>query len=256
MTALMTGDIGDHERLSLYAGECRELGVRLLPPDINRSEIGFTIVDGAILYGLAAIKHVGEYPAMQLIQTRATGGDFASFFDLCDRINRRAVTKRVLDALIKSGALDAFCDHRAQLSAIVDDATPTKPTRSQRNVTHQTLLQLLPEEPKARVLPKVPAWSPPIQLAHEREALGCYVSHHPVRVHDHELKRLQVVPLTQLTDLPDGKEVRIAGLITRIKRILTTKTAATDGLCPPRRSGSHHGSHCLSKSLSTRIRVA
>jgi DNA polymerase-3 subunit alpha len=100
---------------------------------------------------------------------------------------------------------------------------PAKPTRSQRNVTHQTLLQLLPEEPKARVLPKVPAWSPPIQLAHEREALGCYVSHHPVRVHDHELKRLQVVPLTQLTDLPDGKEVRIVGLITRIKRILTTR---------------------------------
>ena len=223
MTALMTGDIGDHERLSLYAGECRERGVRLLPPDINRSEIGFTIVDGAILYGLAAIKHVGEHLAMQLIQTRATGGDFASFFDLCDRINRRAVTKRVLDALIKSGALDAFCDHRAQLSAIVDDATPAKPTRSQRNVTRQTLLQLLPEEPEARVLPKVPAWSPPIQLAHEREALGCYASHHPVRVHDRELKRLQVVPLAQLTDLPDGKEVRIAGLITRIKRTLTKR---------------------------------
>ena len=87
-------------------------------------------------YGLAAIKHVGEHLATQLIQTRATG--HLSFFDLCDRVDRRIVTKRVLDALIKSGALDALCDHRAQPSRILDDATPAKPTRSHRNVTHQT----------------------------------------------------------------------------------------------------------------------
>ena len=146
-----------------------------------------------------------------------------SFFDIGDRVDRRTVTKRVRDALIKSGALDALCDHRAQLSAILDDAMPTKPTRSQRNLIHQTLLQLLPEEPENRVLPKIPAWSPSIRLDHEREALGCYVSHHPVRVHDDQLKRLQVVPFTRLLDLPDGKEVRIAGLITGIKRILTKR---------------------------------
>lgn len=223
MTALMTSDFGDHEQIALYASECREMGVRLLPPDINRSKTGFTIVDGAMLYGLAAIKHVGEHLATQLIGTRATGGTFASFFDLCDRVDRRIVTKRVLDALIKSGALDTLCDHRAQLSAILDDETPAKPTRSHRNVTQQTLLHFLPVESETRVLPQIPSWAPSIQLDHEREALGCYVSHHPVRVHDHQLKRLQVVPLTQLPDLPDGKEVRIAGLITRVKRITTKR---------------------------------
>ena len=73
------------------------------------------------------------------------------------------------------------------------------------------------------MLPQIPTWAPSIQLDHEREALGCYVSHHPVRVHDHQLKRLQVVPLTQLPDLPDGKEVRIIGIDHPVKRITTKR---------------------------------
>ena len=184
-----------------------------LDPDRSRSfvkllgqlqvELGLTVImvthDPETLAGLAT--HIAVLADQHIIKF----GTFASFFDLCDRVDRRIVTKRVLDALIKSGALDTLCDHRAQLSAILDDETPAKPTRSHRNVTQQTLLHFLPGESETRVLPQIPTWAPSIQLDHEREALGCYVSHHPVRVHDHQLKRLQVVPLTQLPDLPDGK---------------------------------------------------
>ncbi|MCS6327805.1 MAG: DNA polymerase III subunit alpha [Nitrospira sp.] len=223
MTALMTYDINDHDRLALYASECRERQVRLLPPDINRSTIGFTIVDDSILYGLAAIKHVGEHLATHVIETRSKGGPYTSFLDLCERVDRRIITKRVLDALIKSGALDALCDHRAQLCAVLDDTARTPPIRSKRTGPQQTLLQLSDEIEEPYVLPRIPLWSPAIQLEHEREVLGYYVSRHPVEVHATQLTRLKVISLTQLPLMPDGKEVRIGGLITKITRITTKR---------------------------------
>ena len=133
MAALLTSEMGNADKMVGYFTECRDLGIRILPPDVNESETTFTVVDGGIRFGLAAIKNVGEGAVESIIATRNEGGRFRSFYDFCHRIDLHKVNKRVLEGLIKTGAFDSTGAKRSQLAGVWTKhwKTPRQPSASE-----------------------------------------------------------------------------------------------------------------------------
>ena len=122
MAALMTTDMGNADKIVGYFTECRDLNIKVLPPDVNESHKNFTVVDHAIRFGLAAIKNVGEGAVESIIEIRNETGPFKSFFEFCRRVDLHKVNKRMLEGLIKTGAFDSTGAKRSQLAAVLDQA--------------------------------------------------------------------------------------------------------------------------------------
>ncbi len=184
MAALLTTEKDNTDKLVEYVGECRAMGLKILPPDLNHSGLNFEVESAAIRFGLSAIKGVGEATVDALIQTRDKLGRFESLADLCVRVDRKALGRRPLEAMIKAGALDALGE-RARLFAGIDAAMERGTRAASDRSTGQ--VSLFGDEPKGVVttfpLPDVPAWSDRERLAGEKEALGFYLSGHPLDAH-------------------------------------------------------------------------
>jgi DNA polymerase-3 subunit alpha len=207
MASLLTTESQNTEKLALYLGECREMGIPVLPPDVNRSEWAFTVTSEGIRYGLGAVKGAGEAAIASVIEARAAG-PIRSLFTLCERLDLRLVNRRVLESLVKAGALDslgltngervAVPSLRARLFAAIERACEHG-SRSQRD-RDEGQAQLFggsadeDEEAAERglewALPEVSPWTEPQQLAGEKEVLGLYLSGHPVERFARELKTL------------------------------------------------------------------
>src|SRR5947209_14710204 len=122
MSALLTSESGNTDKIVKYINECREIGIRVLPPDVNKSDLNFTPSDDAIRFGLGAVKNVGQGAVEAIVAAREEGGPFTSIYDFCDRVNLGNVNRRVLESLIKAGALDGTGANRAQLTEALDRA--------------------------------------------------------------------------------------------------------------------------------------
>src|SRR5881296_3761926 len=183
MAALLSSEIGNTDKVVQYIAEARELGLEVLPPDVNESGFKFTVVgERRIRFGLGAIKNVGEGAIASILAGRVAQGPYRTLVDLCDRIDLRLCNKRVLEALIDAGACDSLGGHRAQLVAALDAAFGEAQTRQGERESGQVALfgEHAPLPTPRALLPEVAPWSEHDRLAREKAVLGFFISGHPL----------------------------------------------------------------------------
>ncbi|MBD0382776.1 DNA polymerase III subunit alpha [Paenibacillus sedimenti] len=224
MASMLTAVMGNHRKVAEYVDECRRMKMAVLPPDVNGSGTVFTPDrQGAIRFGLAAIKNVGTH-AIDAILSERKQGPFESLLDFCRRVDLRVCNKRVIESLIQGGAFDTLGGHRAQLMAILDEtiASATK-WRKERDDLQLHLFGFV-EEPNWEVeVPDIPPMAQSRQLEFEKELLGMYISGHPLDAYMEVLAELEADKLHELQELPDNSEVIVAGMILSNKTIVTKK---------------------------------
>jgi DNA polymerase-3 subunit alpha len=224
MAALLTFEMGNTEKVSEYIEECRRMDIRIAPPDINISDSDFTVVgrnERLIRFGLAAIKGVGEKAVLAITQAREAG-PFRSIFDFCERVDISHVNRAVMEALIKCGAFDSTGATRKGLVTILDDAIAQGSSAAADRRAGQ--MSLFGGGGGARPAePKVPAlqWTEAEMLAHEKATLGFYVTSHPLSSHEKTLRKYTTVRTTDLRRFPDGTEVVLGGMISRLRTVVT-----------------------------------
>jgi DNA polymerase III subunit alpha len=219
MAALMSLDMDDVAKTYKNIAALREMKIAILPPDVNRSRVKFTVADGGIRFGLGAIRGIGTKVAEALIAERERGGEFKGIVGFCLRVGSQTINRRALEALIKCGAFDSTGAARAALMAQADDALKLAQKAQSDAERNQANLfggpgakppSLPPREP-------VPEWEPREKLKYEKEALGFYITAHPLDKYDRELARISRLTTADLPSAPDGSQVQIAGVIHAVK---------------------------------------
>jgi DNA polymerase III subunit alpha len=226
----MTTDMGNADKIVGYFTECRDLNIKVLPPDVNESHKNFTVVEHAIRFGLAAIKNVGEGAVESIIEIRNETGPFKSFFEFCRRVDLHKVNKRMLEGLIKTGAFDSTGAKRSQLAAVLDQAVEDGVAAQRERDLGQTNIfgdelngQDSAAHPAMPPLPNIPEWDQSERLKHERELTGFYISSHPLARYEATIQALATASTMSLPELSDGREVKLCGIITTVKSMLTKK---------------------------------
>jgi DNA polymerase-3 subunit alpha len=233
MAALLSSVLDKTDDVVKYIGECRELprfvpkleaSLEVLAPDVNQSGWKFTVTDAhQIRFGLGAVRGVGSSAVKSVLEARASGGRFTSLFDFLERIDTRALNKRACEALIAAGALDAF-GHRSQLLAGLDTAYGEVQARQAEKEAGQASLfgdaSLLPRTDPP--LPNVPVWDEPERLAREKEALGFFISGHPLDRYREVVRAFEPVSSATLGTFP-GQAVELACVVTSVARQISRK---------------------------------
>jgi DNA polymerase-3 subunit alpha len=232
MAALLTSEMGNTDKVVRYINECRDLGIQVLPPDVNESEKDFSVSAEAIRFGLAAIKNVGEGPIETILEARRAGGPFMSFSDFCHRVDMRKLTKRAVECLIKVGAFDSTGARRAQLAEVldrtVDQGLAAQRAVSQGQTSIFTALDYDNETsshpfPVQDSVPTMPEWKEDQLLAYEKELIGFYITSHPLSRYTEATSRYSNCRSDCLNEVADAKEVKLCGIISTIKRTMTKK---------------------------------
>ncbi len=228
MAALLTSEMGNTERVVRHIEECRQFGIEVLPPDINESELKFSVHAEKIRFGLAAVRNVGGGAAEEIIRQRETGGRYSDLFDFCARLDSKAVNKRVLESFIKAGAYDSTGARRSQLTAVLDQAVALgQAFQRDREAGQVSLFGDQASSPEwsgtGEELPDVPEWSEAERLNGEKEVLGFYVTGHPLRKHEETLRHFATVRTSELRELKEESEIILGGHISHVKPHLTRK---------------------------------
>ena len=262
MAALLTSETSKPENVVKYISECREMNIAVVPPNVQVSFANFTPVNGAIGFGLAAIKNVGHNAIESIIVARAAlqkagRQGFASLWEFCEKVDLRLLNKRVLESLIKAGAMDAL-GARAQLMAALDKAME-RAQKSQRDEAagqhglfgiFDADLHLATGKNSEEELPRVPEWDEHTRLQHEKEVLGFFVSGHPMDKYREKLRNMKVVDTATACEMkPEPQsfrrgrneepqnEISIAGVITGLK------------VAKSKRSGEMYAQACLEDTV-------
>jgi DNA polymerase III subunit alpha len=229
MAALLTSVTGSTDDVVKYINECREMGIAVEAPDINVSDANFTPHGEAIRFGLAAVKNVGGNAIESITAARKKLGRFKSIYEFCENVDLRLLNKRVLESLIKSGAMDSL-GRRAQLMAVLDRAME-RAQKSQRDAEsgqHGLFGVFQQEETEAHndKLPDIPDWDEQARLAAEKEILGFFISGHPLEKYKDKLQDLQALTVEEIAAMTKstGKDETIttAGIIANV-RVLKSK---------------------------------
>jgi DNA polymerase-3 subunit alpha len=227
MAGLLSNEINNTDKISVFVGECKRMGIAILPPDIDKSALKFTPEehDGkmAIRYGLAAIKNVGE-AAMQLsIEERERAGDYISLDDFCGRIGTRIANRKMLESLIKAGAFDFIGRDRAELYACIDESLACAAAAHRDRTAGQ--VSLFDDEMHAATTRQraVTPWTDHEKLSYEKELLGFYVSGHPLDAYVDLFAAKNYQPISGLGDLEDRSQFRTAGAIAQVDKKFTRK---------------------------------
>ncbi|NGQ94869.1 DNA polymerase III subunit alpha [Brevibacillus sp. SYP-B805] len=226
MAALLSLSIGSQGKIAEYVEEARRLRLTVLPPDVNESEAAFTVKNGAIRFGLAAVKNVG-YGAIDWIVKERERAPYRNLLDFCTRMDTRLVNRRVIESLILAGALDGLPGHRAQKLVMLDEIMGKANVRREEREGAQLNLFALENTPVADTAPlaypDVPPFSRMQQLREERELLGAYLSGHPLDQYAFALNRPEIRTIASLADLAKDQPVKAIGMIVELKRIQTKK---------------------------------
>lgn len=229
LCAMMTNDMGDTAKLSQYIAEARVMGIEVLAPDVNESEVVFASArEGKVIrFGLAAIKGVGEVAVQNILKARSEGGRFTSLADMCQRVDGRTVTRKTLEALIKTGACDAFGQTRATLTAQIERtlaraASVIADRQSGQSSLFGALEEKAPAMPEA--ISNLPEWPQHELLAHEKELLGFYVTGHPLTPYAPILEKYALANTAGLPELPNRSLTRIGGLIAAVQNGMSKKS--------------------------------
>ncbi len=221
MAALLTSETGNTAKVVKYINECRDMGIAVLPPDINVSGKNFTPSESGIRFGLGAIKNVGGSAIESVEAARVSGGRFQTLYDFCERVNLSSVNRRMIESLIRAGAMDSLVGNRAQLFAAVEAAMETGQRAWKDRESGQAGLFGDfggDDAPVEAPLPDVPEWSKPEKLSGEKELLGIYVTGHPLDEFEDKIAELATHSTEGLEDLPRGTEVSICGVLTGIQK--------------------------------------
>ena len=226
--ALMTSVRDKTDKLVEYIDEAKKLGVPVLPPDINESLVDFAVVGTQIRFGLAAVKGIGAGAVRALLQARDEGGRFVDFFDCVRRVDPRQLNRKVYEALVKCGAFDTLPGHRAQLLDALDSALEGANRAARDREMGQFSLFAQTVDAAPALMPSLRPIAPPSTLealAWEKETLGIFVSGHPLSDVAEALVRGGAARIKDLRTLEDDAAVRIAGLVTAVRRTMTKAQA-------------------------------
>ncbi len=229
MAALMTSVLDSSVKVSGYIGDCKELGIAVLPPDINESNAHFTVVPEGIRFGLAAVKNIGRGFIQKVTVEREKGGSFRNLEDFCSRLHGTELNKRAVENLIKCGACDCFGLHRSQLLYIYEAVMDSVADSRRRNVEGQMdLFGFGGETEESAVsvdIPNLPELSPQDRMSMEKEVTGLYLSGHPMDDYRAMLKQSQVAAIGEImecfetggTEFADEQVVTVAGMVQQMK---------------------------------------
>lgn len=223
MASMLTANIGNHRKTAEYIEDCRRSGIAVQPPDINKSELTFTPDDGAIRFGLAAIKNVGTTAIDSIISERAKE-PYRDMLDLCKRVDLRVVNRRVIESLIQAGAFDSLPGHRAQLLAMLDETLDTAAKwRKEREDLQIQLFNFVEVNNWTIEPPNVQPFTMAQQLELERELLGMYLSGHPLDDYAELLESSDTDRIVDLHEAPDESDCVVAGMVVSERIIMTKK---------------------------------
>ena len=224
MAALMTSVLDSAIKISGYINECKDLGIAVLPPDINHSDDQFTVEGNAIRFGMGAVKNVGRGLIRSIAAKREADGPFQSMEDFLRRMGDGELNKRAVENLIKCGAMDCFGHHRSELLAVYDSMMDSVSSSRKKNLDGQMeLFALLDADDKAAAIeiPKLPELSRADMMSMEKETTGIYISGHPMDDYRAFLKGTHVVPIGELMDeespYADDSIVSVAGIVQAVK---------------------------------------
>src|SRR4051794_27333755 len=242
MAGLLSNEINDTDKISVFVAECKRMGTAILPPDVNKSGLKFTPETwevpqrpdsrgteaaptlNAIRYGLAAIKNVGEAAMAMAIRERDERGEFSSLDDFCTRLDSRVANRKMLETLIKAGAFDFTGRDRAELFACIEDALASSAALQRDRVAGQ--VSLFDEQTHAATAPRRQAsrpWNEHEKLSYEKELLGFYVSGHPLDAYADVFAAKNYRPIASLGELDDHAQFKSAGAIVEVEKKFTRK---------------------------------
>ena len=224
MAAVLSGDMDHTDKVVTMIAECRDMQLDIQAPDINRCEYAFVpLNDNAILYGLGAIKGLGQAAIDAILQNRNREGPFKDLFDLCKRIDLRKVNRRVLESLIRAGALDNLGPHRAAMMASLDRALTAAGQHNKDQETGQSDLFGTEEVHIESIsFSGVPEWSEEVRLQGEKETLGLYLTGHPIERYEKELAGITNSSISELNPTQDSTII-VAGLVVAIRTMHTRR---------------------------------
>ena len=224
MAALMTSVLDSATKISGYIAECKEMGIPVLPPDINHSDDPFTVEGDSIRFGLGAVKNVGHGLIRSVVAKREEGGIFTGLEDFIGRMGENELNKRAVENFIKCGAMDCFGHHRSELLAVYENMMDSIASSRKKNLDGQMgLFSLLQNEDSAAAIPipSLPELKKADLMLMEKETTGIYLSGHPMDDYRHYLRGTHVVPIGQLmqeqSDYQDDQIVSVAGVIQTVK---------------------------------------
>jgi len=219
MASLLTQDMGNQDKTIKNIAECREMGINILPPDLNESQANFAVVDGSIRFGLAAVKNVGIKAVDSIIDVRNRSGLFKDILDFCQRVDGSKVNRRVLEGLIQCGSFDFTGVHRSRLFASLDDVIRLCGTHRDPNQLNIFSDLNKPGTGFSGIyeFANINEWSEREKLIKEKEALGFYITGHPLDEFEGEVKRFATCSIQELLRLKDKSEVKVAGVIENLR---------------------------------------
>ena len=229
MTALLTSEKDNLDKIAIYINEATRMGMKILPPDINESYANFTVVGDSIRFGLAAVKNVGEGAIDSIIKMREKNGKFKSIYDFTGKVDPRLVNRKVIESIIKCGAMDSLKLFRSQLSSMVDKALEAAgDVHKDRLIGQLSFFEKFEDQENFKKtfqdIPNIPEWPENQLLAYEKEMIGFYITKHPLARFDKMLKTYSTCSAVQLRNMHDGDEVLLGGIISKAKFTTTRKT--------------------------------
>jgi DNA polymerase-3 subunit alpha len=236
MAALISSVMNTKDRVPFYVNACDEMGIEVLPPDVNSSQTDFAVVEGKIRFGLNAVKNVGDAAARVIVAARAEGGPFASIWDFTERVDPQVVNKRALESLVKCGALDSTGASRLGMLGVLEHALAFGQKQAADRLAGQGSIFDL--EPAAEGPPGAaagPRHNPPLPaeefekaelLRLEKETLGLYVTEHPLSSARSQLRRKTDATLAELERRREGEIVTVGGIVAAVRQATTRKGEA------------------------------
>jgi DNA polymerase-3 subunit alpha len=230
MSALLSGEMGNSDKLTAFIGEAKEMDIEVMPPCVNESIARFNAVPdgGGIRFGMAAVKGVGEGVVAEIVRERDENGLYTGLMDFCSRVPD--ANKKVLESLIRCGAFDFTGIHRARLFNGIDTAIGRAAETLKDKVSGQcSMFDMLDTETGENTgssdeeLPDVKPWSESEMLAAEKELIGFFISGHPLARHEWTLERFALARMKELQELPAGTRTRIGGMVTEMRKLFTKK---------------------------------
>lgn len=227
MAAVMTADMDNTDKIVTLVDECQRLGLTVIPPDVNTGRYRFSVnEDGHIVYGIGAVKGVGEGPIEAILDARDRDGPFRDLFDFCNRVDIKKLNKRVMEKLILSGAMDRLGPHRAALMATLEEAMRAAEQHAKAQAVGQVdMFGVLTEEidDVKKAFANVPHWPDKVWLEGERETLGLYLTGHPINQYSSELRRYTSGRLCDLHPTSRDTVTTAAGLVIAARSMVTKR---------------------------------
>jgi DNA polymerase-3 subunit alpha len=234
MAGLLSNEINNTDKISVFVGECKRMGIPILPPDMNRSGLKFTpesspnepgtTTPRGIRFGLAAIKNVGEGAMTSAIAERERGGDFSSLEDFCSRVDSRIANRKIIESLIKAGAFDFLGRDRAELFACIEETLAAAASSHRDRAAGQvSLFGDLPRPVIVRREHEFVKWSEREKMSFEKELLGFYVTGHPLDAYAHLFANGKYQTIASLGEANDRATFTVLGAVAQVERKFTKR---------------------------------